>query len=132
MINKIPINFIEDPHQILPLRYLLDNKSAIYVLYDSHRRPVYVGMGQNVLNRIKQHLKDRLAGKWTAISIFEADKKHIKDLETLALNLLNPPRNKVKGRLPPEHRYNDFLEDILRNEKANMGKLIRLIRASNK
>lgn len=126
MLNMVPTRFLEDPKWSFSVGLII-KKPGIYVLYDSKKKPIYVGMGQNVFSRIQHHFKDKCKDKWSFFSIFVAEKKHIKDLETLALNLLDPPLNKIQGQLPPEHRYNDFLKWLLKEEEKDVHKLRSLL-----
>jgi hypothetical protein len=78
---------------------MVDGRNGIYALYRKDRL-YYVGLATNLKSRVKKHLKDRHADKWTHFSLYLLhDEKHMKDLESLCLRIADPEGNKVGGKL---------------------------------
>ena len=89
--------FAEYPQQITDF---IGQKHGIYALYSGDSL-YYVGLATNLKRRIKQHLKDKHAGKWTRFNLYLVRKQeHIKELESLILRIADPKGNAAKGRLP--------------------------------
>lgn len=79
---------------------LVGRQHGVYALYKGSRL-YYVGLATNLRGRIKQHLKDKHAGKWDKFSIYLVRKaEHIKELESIVMRISNPAGNASKGRLP--------------------------------
>jgi len=78
---------------------LVKNKHGVYALYKGDRL-YYVGLAVNLRRRIRQHLKDRHAGKWNRFSLYLVRKvDHIKEIESLILRIADPKGNKQSGKL---------------------------------
>lgn len=103
--------FSDFPRQITDL---IGKKHGLYALYKGDRL-YYVGLATNLKRRIKQHLKDKHAGKWNRFSLYLVRKQeHIKELESLILRIADPTGNATSGRLPGA----DNLSPVL-NRKMN-------------
>jgi len=78
---------------------------GIYALYKDDRL-VYVGKtGKSIRKRLKDHLRDKLKGKWNKFSFYQVKKtQYIKDIETLILRIGKPKLNIVKGTFRSKHR----------------------------
>ncbi len=104
--------FSDYPRQITEL---VHGKHGVYALYKGDRL-YYVGLATNLRNRIKQHLKDRHAGKWNRFSLYLVRKvEHIAEIETIVLRIANPKGNKSRGRLPGSK---DLWKDLERNIRS--------------
>ncbi len=78
---------------------LVGDQHGVYALYKGNRL-YYVGLATNLRGRIKNHLRDRHAGRWDRFSLYLIAKaRHIKELESLVMRISNPKGNKAKGRL---------------------------------
>jgi hypothetical protein len=51
------------------IRRLIRTKSGIYALYRGHRL-YYVGLADNLMGRLKGHLRDRHRGLWDRFSVY--------------------------------------------------------------
>ena len=77
---------------------LVGGRNGIYALY-RNKQLYYVGLATDLKRRIKQHLKDRHAGKWNYFSLYLVrSEKFLKDLESLAIRVAFPKGNKIKGK----------------------------------
>jgi len=93
---------------------LVGRSHGVYALYKG-KRLYYVGLASNLRGRLKQHLRDKHAGKWDKFSVYLVRKAdHIKELETLIMRVANPAGNTATGRLP---RAENFKADLLKRIK---------------
>jgi len=78
--------------------------------------PHYVGQASNLPYRIKDHLRDRLQGRWDAFSFYVVGRtRYLTDLETLLSRIINPRGAKVIGRLRSARNLRkDFVKDLKR------------------
>ena len=78
---------------------LVGREHGVYALYKGNRL-YYVGLASDLRNRIKNHLKDRHAGKWDKFSLYIIRKAdHIRELESLIMRIADPKGNATTGRL---------------------------------
>ena len=97
------------------IRTYVRRRHGVYALY-SRDRLYYVGLANNLRNRLKIHLRDRHAGKWDRFSVYlTIGDEHIRELESLILRIVNPAGNKVKGKL---RKAQNFLSKIRRDFTA--------------
>lgn len=76
---------------------VLGRKSGVYVL-SRKKEPYYVGLASELRKRLPWHLKDRLRNKWDRFSFYATKAKHMKDLETLLIRVVDPRGNHQKGQ----------------------------------
>ncbi len=106
--------FSEFPKQITGL---VHGRHGVYALYKGDRL-YYVGLATNLRNRIKQHLRDKHAGKWNRFSLYLVRKaEHIKELETMILRIADPKGNSTKGALPGAENLWGALHSSIRAEQ---------------
>ena len=80
------------------IKEMISGRSGIYALYRRNSL-FYVGLATNLSTRLKQHLKDRLRGRWDRLSVYLAVRDdHIKELESLILRIVSVPGNRTGGR----------------------------------
>ena len=78
---------------------LVQSEHGVYALYKNDRL-YYVGLAVDLRRRIKQHLRDKHAGRWNRFSLYLVRKvDHIKEIESLLLRIADPAGNKQGGRL---------------------------------
>lgn len=81
------------------LKAELGQKHGIYALYRREKQ-YYVGLAKNLFSRLSQHTKDRHKRKWDRFSAYITRREQqVRELESLALRILVPKGNRVKGRL---------------------------------
>jgi len=107
------------------IRNYVRGREGIYALYKRDKL-YYVGLARNLRNRLKQHLKDRHRGEWDRFSVYltVGGDSHIKELESLALRIVKPKGNKVKGKLVrSEDLRGKFRKDIQRKNHRDLDAL---------
>jgi hypothetical protein len=98
---------------------LVGKQHGVYALYKGNRL-YYVGLASNLKGRIKQHLRDKHAGKWDKFSLYLVRKAdHIKELESLILRIADPKGNATKGRLPRAENLKAELKSKIKNAQSN-------------
>jgi len=107
------------------LTSLVIKKHGVYALYKGDRL-YYVGLATNLRNRIKNHLKDKHAGKWDKFSLYLVRKvDHIKELESLILRIADPKGNAMRGRLKnADNLKNELQAKIKRSQLAQLSALL--------
>lgn len=79
------------------IRSMMRGRHGIYALY-RRKSLYYVGLASDLMRRLKQHLRDRHAGRWNRFSVYLTHRtEHMKELESLILRIIDPPANRVKG-----------------------------------
>ena len=73
-------------------------QSGLYILYGDYG-PYYVGKADRMGRRLKQHLKDRHAGKWSRFSWF-GFRPVLASRDDRGLNRLREPKQKTRGTTP--------------------------------
>ena len=80
------------------IKNMIKGKWGVYALYKRNKL-YYVGLANNLMNRLQNHLKDRHHGAWDRFSVYLTIKSlHIKELESLLIRVTDPPGNKIKGK----------------------------------
>uniref|UniRef100_A0A7V3E7M3 GIY-YIG nuclease family protein n=1 Tax=Ignavibacterium album TaxID=591197 RepID=A0A7V3E7M3_9BACT len=80
------------------MKNLIKGRWGVYTLYKKNKL-YYVGLANNLMGRLKTHLKDRHRGAWDRFSVYLTIKSsHIKELESLLIRVTNPPGNKLQGK----------------------------------
>lgn len=76
------------------LREFLKGRHGVYALYKGDRL-YYVGLASSLRSRLRNHLKDRHAGRWDHFSVYvTSTNDHLRELEALALRIASPKGNK--------------------------------------
>ena len=104
-------------------RKVIGDSSGIYSLYKG-RKLYYVGIAQNLLNRVEGHTKDKHKNRWDKVSFFVIDKhRYSKDIETVILRIAEPRGNGTRGKF----EGHDQLQDKLNKIKREMKDLIKRV-----
>jgi predicted GIY-YIG superfamily endonuclease len=95
------------------IRSYVARRQGIYALYKRDKL-YYVGLATNLRTRLRQHLRDRHAGKWDRFSAYlTLDSSQLKELESLALRIVMPKGNKQMGKFhKAENLLHKFRKDI--------------------
>ncbi len=117
-LERISVKAFDKYHR--EITDLVRTQHGVYALY-KHDRLYYVGLAVNLRRRIKQHLRDKHAGRWNRFSLYLVRKvDHIKEIESLLLRIANPAGNKRGGRLRKatnlERRLRRMMEQSQRAE----------------
>ena len=96
-LERISVKAFEKHHR--EITDLVQTQHGVYALYKNDRL-YYVGLAVDLRRRIKQHVRDKHAGRWNRFSLYLVRKvDHIKEIESLLLRIANPAGNKQGGRL---------------------------------
>jgi hypothetical protein len=128
MTKRLPSEILGNPLFREGLRSIMRGYAGIYALYRGDKL-YYVGLTRNLFGRIRWHRRDRHARKWDSFVIFRIRRvNYLKDIETLLMQLVNTPGNRVKGKVPRDADINRVLRVILREETAEIRKIERALR----
>lgn len=123
-LERVGGDVLESEHFRSIVARMIKGHAGVYALYKDERL-YYVGLATNLMGRVKHHLKDRHAHKWNRFSVYlTTNGAHIKPIESLLLRIINPPGNKVKGKLPGSHdlkkELNRKVSDHQADERARL------------
>jgi hypothetical protein len=106
------------------LKASLFQQHGIYALY-RRGKLYYVGLAKNLFGRLFQHTQDRHERKWDSFSAYVTRREHqVKELESLALRIMIPQGNRVKGRLRGSADLApDLVRTILNHHQYALGEL---------
>jgi len=80
------------------IRQMIRGRAGIYALYRKDKL-YYIGLAQNLMGRLKTHLRDRHHGSWDRFSVYlTIHDEHIRELEALLLRIGAPRGNRAKGK----------------------------------
>lgn len=103
------------------IRDYIKGKHGIYALYKNDRL-YYVGLASDLHRRVRHHLKGRLAGKWNSFSIYLVkDVKHIKELESLVLRIVQPKGNQQKGKFKNSQNLKPQIKKAWKKKSKKIG-----------
>jgi hypothetical protein len=120
MSRRLSSELLDDPLFRKSLQEIMRGFAGIYALYRG-KRLYYTGLTRNLLGRIKWHQKDRHAGKWDYFVIFRIHRvRYLKDIETLLLNLVEPPGNRNRGKVPRDADLNRVLKLVLKEYRGRI------------
>lgn len=98
------------------IRELIRGKSGVYALYKNSSL-YYVGLANDLMRRLKQHLKDRHNGKWNRFSVYlTVHDGHMKELESLLLRISFPKGNAVRGRFSASQSLRRVLDRQIKSQ----------------
>ena len=96
-LERISVKAFEKYHR--EITDLVQTQQGVYSLYKNDHL-YYVGLAVDLRRRIKQHIRDKHAGRWNRFSLYLVRKvDHIKEIESLLLRIADPAGNKQGGRL---------------------------------
>jgi hypothetical protein len=128
MTKRLPHEILGNPLFQVGLRGIMRGYAGIYALYHGSSL-YYVGLTKNLFGRIRWHLRDRHAKKWDSFVIFRIKRvNYLKDIETLLMQLVTTPGNRVKGKVPKDADINRVLRLILREETAEIRKIAKALK----
>jgi hypothetical protein len=116
--------FAEYPQEIAQM---VRDHHGVYALYKKSKL-YYVGLAIKLGIRLKQHLKDKHAGKWDRFSLYLVrDSDHIKEIESLLLRIADPSGNAVKGKLVgAENMRPGLKKQIKQSQDSKLEKMLDL------
>ncbi len=104
---------------------LVAGSGGIYALYRNNQL-YYVGLAGDLKRRVRQHLKDRHAGKWNYFSLYLVRAaKYLQGLESLAIRLAWPKGNRMRGSFRGARDLRKSLKrDMTREAMKKIGELM--------
>jgi hypothetical protein len=128
MTKRLPHEILQNPLFQIGLKRIMRGYAGIYALYTGVKL-YYVGLTRNLFGRIRRHLKDGHARRWDSFVIFRIKRvNYLKDIETLLMELVEPPGNRVRGKVPKDADINRILKVILREETAEIRKIAKALK----
>ncbi|MEQ1728597.1 MAG: GIY-YIG nuclease family protein [Vicinamibacterales bacterium] len=96
------------------IRDMVTRRHGVYALY-SKGRLYYVGLASNLRGRLRQHVRDRHAGRWDVFSVYlTIDDGHMRELESLVVRIASPKGNKQRGKFAHAENLMPSLKRALR------------------
>jgi len=97
---------------------MIKGHHGVYALYRRNNL-YYIGLANNLKNRIKTHLKDKHGTSWSHFSlyIFKKD-NHIRELEALLLRIAYPEGNKQRGKLKGSKDLKPILKQQVKKQQT--------------
>jgi len=110
-----------EKHQRVIKQYVR-RRNGVYALYRKGKL-YYVGLAKNLRARLKSHLHDKHGSSWDRFSVYlTIGEKHLRELESLILRIVQPKGNKQKGKFPKSEdirrRFARDVKDRLKYEVA--------------
>jgi len=94
-LEDISWKVMEEYPQVV--RGMIRKRFGVYALYRKGRLH-YVGLANNLIGRLKTHLRDRHGGSWDRFSVYlTSDAEHMRELESLLIRIAKPTGNRVIG-----------------------------------
>ena len=123
MSRRLPIELLGDQAFETGLKAIMRGYAGVYALYDGNKL-YYVGLANNLYNRLRWHTRDRHKNRWDQFAIFRVNRvRYLKDMETLLLQVSKPPGNSLSGHL---HRDADLTRVLRKVHRENALRLRRL------
>lgn len=106
------------------VRDLIGRQSGVYALYRKSTL-YYVGLANKLTSRLKAHLRDRHKNDWDNFSIYLTNNsKHMKEIESLLLQIAKPKGNKVGGKPSGSENLKRRLGKAVRTKLRNEANLL--------
>lgn len=114
-IPPISRSFLELDFFRKEIKEMLKGNSGLYVLYDNGEL-YYVGItSKDLFWRLYHHTRDKHKNKWNKFSVFIiARGRYLKDIETMAHLISNPPANLWKGRFKEHYQYDEKIKKMVK------------------
>lgn len=123
MTRRLPVELLGDLSFEEGLQKIMRGYAGVYALYKGERL-YYVGLANDLYNRLRSHTKSKHKGKWDRFAIFRVRRVQLlKDIETLLLQVAEPPGNSVTGHLHRDADLTRVLRQVLRESKQRLRKL---------
>jgi len=100
-------------------------RTGIYALY-RRGKLYYAGLATNLVSRLKSHFKNRHRDSWDSFSVYlTIGDKHMRELESLVLRIVQPPGNSQLGRFSgAEDLWRKFDRGIAAKQKAERDRIL--------
>jgi len=110
-----PRKFLEVSFFKKEIKEMLVGNAGLYVLYKNDDL-YYVGItGRDLFWRLYHHTRDKHKDKWNKFGVFIIGRgAYLKDIETMAHLISNPPANVWKGRFKEHYKYDDRINKMVK------------------
>ncbi len=103
---------------------MIKRRAGVYALYKQDQL-YYVGLANNLMGRLKSHLRDRHHGLWDRFSVYLTLRDdHIRELESLLLRIVSPQGNKQQGKFVKSQNLhpllNKLVDEKLKDQRAEL------------
>src|ERR1700734_200236 len=123
MTRRLPVQLLDDLSFEEGLQKIMRGYSGVYALYHGEKL-YYVGLAKNLYGRLRAHKKNRHKGKWDGFAIFRGRRVGcLKDMETLLLQVSEPPGNSVSGHLHRDADLTRVLRHVLRENTLRLKRM---------
>src|ERR1017187_1034535 len=128
MTRRLPLQLLGDLSFEEGLKKIMRNYEGVYALYHGERL-YYVGLTNDLYNRLRWHTKDRHKGKWDRFAIFRVRRvRYLKDMETLLLQVAKPPGNSLSGHLHRDTDLTRVLREVWRENTSRLKQMRKVFR----
>ena len=101
------------------IRQMIRRRAGIYALYRRDKL-YYIGLAQNLMGRLKTHLRDRHRGSWDRFSVYlTIHDEHMRELEALLLRIVAPSGNRTRGRFAEASSLLPMLDYFMQESDAD-------------
>jgi hypothetical protein len=110
-LERIASDVFDDYHD--EITELIAKQHGVYALYKRNRL-YYVGLANNLRNRVKHHLRDRHMKKWDRFSLYLIeDVNYLRELESLIVHVSAPRGNRQLGRFARSENLKQSLRELI-------------------
>jgi hypothetical protein len=128
MTRRLPVELLGDLSFEEGLQKIMRGYEGVYALYHGERL-YYVGLTENLYDRLRWHTKNRHKGKWDRFAIFRVRRvRYLKDMETLLLQVAKPPGNSLSGHLHRDADLTRVLREVWRESTLRLKQMRKVFR----
>ncbi|MGA2566443.1 MAG: GIY-YIG nuclease family protein [Pseudolabrys sp.] len=128
MSNRLPIELLGDISFKEGLQKIMRGYAGVYALYKG-KKLYYVGLANNLYNRLRAHTKNRHRHRWDRFAIFRVTRvRYLKDMETLLLQVAKPPGNSLSGHVHRDADLNRVLRQVMHESSMRLRRFRKALR----
>ncbi len=128
MSRRLPIQLLGDRSFESGLQEIMRGYAGVYALYKGESL-YYVGLATNLYGRLRAHTKNKHKKKWDRFAIFRVGRvRYLKDMETLLLQVAQPPGNSLSGHLHRDADLTRVLREVLRENTLRLRRIKKSLR----
>ena len=107
------------------IRKFVRGRIGIYALY-RRGKLYYSGLASDLRGRLRSHSRDRHKGGWDTFSVYlTIGDKHLRELESLILRVVQPPGNRQLGKFSgAQNLTRQFGQAIARKQRAERHRIL--------
>lgn len=128
MSTRLPIELLGDLSFKDGLQQIMRGYAGVYALYRGSDL-YYVGLANNLYDRLRAHTKNKHRRKWDRFAIFRVGRvRYLKDMETLLLQVAKPPGNSLGGHLHRDADLNRVLRQVTHENTMRLKRIKKALR----